>query len=66
VDLAASTADHLVPELGITLGQLSVFHILHARTQYVRKMDLDAHIAATGLLGPHARAAPIATDVLGA
>jgi hypothetical protein len=64
VALAASTADHLVPELGITLGQLSVFHILHARTQYVRKMDLDAHLAATGLMGPHARAGPIATDVL--
>lgn len=27
-------SDYLVPDLGVTLGHLSVFHILHARTQY--------------------------------
>jgi hypothetical protein len=27
---------YLVPELGLTLGQLSVFHILHARTQHAQ------------------------------
>jgi hypothetical protein len=31
--LMSYCSDCLVPDLGLTLGQLSVFHILHARTQ---------------------------------
>jgi hypothetical protein len=65
VALAASTADHLVPELGMTLGHLSAFHILHARTQYVKHRDLDAHLDDTDLMHPAALAKPIATDVVG-
>jgi hypothetical protein len=62
MDVAASTADHLVPELGMTLGQLSVFHILHARTQYVKHRDLGEHVQAAELMQPHAHARPIAIE----
>jgi hypothetical protein len=47
-----STADHLVPELGMTLGHLSVFHILHARTQYTKQMDLAARVERCDLMRP--------------
>ena len=53
-DVASATADHLVPELGMTLGHLSVFHILHARTQYVKRLDLEGHVDAAELTQPQA------------
>lgn len=34
------SSDYLVPDLGLTLGHLSVFHILHARTQYSKEQTL--------------------------
>jgi hypothetical protein len=61
-EVASATADHLVPELGMTLGHLSVFHILHARTQYVKHSDLEEHVRQTEILQPHALSLPIAME----
>jgi hypothetical protein len=43
--LATSSSEHLVPELGMTLGQLSVFHILLTRTHCVKEKHLDEIVA---------------------
>jgi hypothetical protein len=43
--LATSSSEYLVPELGMTLGQLSVFHILLTRTHCMKQSHLDEIVA---------------------
>jgi len=50
--IASEVADHLVPELGMTLGHLSVFHILDARTQYTKERGLSEWITGSDMMQP--------------
>lgn len=43
--ISPHTSGHLVPELGLTFGHLSVFHILHGRTQYTKVQSLGHQAA---------------------
>lgn len=40
VERAAVASDQFIPEVGMTLGQLAVFHILLTRTSHLRAGDL--------------------------
>lgn len=39
-EAAADTSEFFVPKMGMTLGQLSAFHILLTRTKFVKTKDL--------------------------
>ena len=46
VDRASAAADYFLPEAGMTLGQLAVFHILLTRTAHARAGDLGEAVLA--------------------
>jgi hypothetical protein len=39
-EAAANTSEFFVPKMGMTLGQLSAFHILLTRTKFIKTKDL--------------------------
>lgn len=62
--LAAAASDYLVPSAGMTMGQLSAFHILLTRTQFTKSRHLEEHIDALGMgiNGSVASSRPVVID----
>jgi hypothetical protein len=56
---AMTKADHLLTETGMTLGQLSVFHILLTRTQYVKTKDLEELVRESEVFVPEMQQTPV-------
>jgi hypothetical protein len=59
---AMAKADYLLTETGMTLGQLSVFHILLTRTQFSKTKHLDELVKECEDVIPELQQAPIHID----
>jgi len=59
---AMTKSDHLLTETGMTLGQLSVFHILLTRTQFNKTKHLDELVKECEVFIPEMQQAPISID----
>lgn len=60
----AVDSEWLVPELGLTVGQLAVFHILLTRTSYAKESSLQSLVEACDLVNPSRQQARIEIDMV--
>lgn len=60
----AVDSEWLVPDLGLTVGQLAVFHILLTRTSYAKESSLQNLVEACDLVNPSRQQARIEIDMV--